>query len=48
MVADLLSLIPGGSSLAKEAEGEAMSRELVISTQYAQPSSTSEDFDSAS
>ena len=40
---DLLSLISGGSSLAREAESEARGWELVISTQSAQPSSTSED-----
>ena len=32
VAADLLSLIPGGSSPAKEAESEATDRELVIST----------------
>ena len=32
MVADLLSLIPGGSSPAREAESEATGRELVINT----------------
>ena len=41
MVADLLSLIPGGSSPAREVESKAASRELVIGTQPAQPSSTS-------
>ena len=40
---DLLSLISGCSSLAREAESEAASRELVISTQPAQPSLASED-----
>ena len=44
---DLLSLILGGSSLAREAESEATGRELVIITQFAQPSSTSEDSDPA-
>ena len=42
--ANLLSLIPGGSSHTREAESEATGRELVISTQFAQPSSTSKDF----
>ena len=41
--ANLLSLIPGGSSLAREAESEATGRELVIRTQPEQPSSASED-----
>ena len=44
MAADLLSLIPGGSSPSREAESEATSWELVVRTQSAQPSSTSEDF----
>ena len=43
VAADLLSLISGGSSPAREAGSEATGRELVISTQSAQPSSTSED-----
>ena len=43
VVADLLSLIPGGSSLSQEAGSEAMGRELMINTQSTQPSSTSED-----
>ena len=43
LTADLLSLIPGGSSPARETKSEATGRELVISTQSAQPSSTSED-----
>ena len=43
ITADLLNLIPGISSPAREAESEAASRELVISTQPVQPSSTSED-----
>ena len=43
MVVNLLSLILGGSSLAREAGSEATGRELVISTQSAQPFSTSED-----
>ena len=47
VAADLMSLIPGGSSPAREAENEATGRELVISTQSAQPSSTSEDSDPA-
>ena len=41
VAADLLSLILGGSSPAREAESEATGRELVISTKFAQPSSTS-------
>ena len=44
---NLLSLIPCGSSPAREAESEATDRELVINTQSAQPSSTSEDSDPA-
>ena len=40
---DLLSLIPGGSSLAREEDSEAAGWELVIGTQPAQPSSASED-----
>ena len=43
VVADLLSLIPSGSSPARKAGSEATGRELVISTQSTQPSSTSED-----
>ena len=43
VAADLLSLIPGGSSPAREAESETTGWELVISTQSAQPSSISED-----
>ena len=42
--ANLLSLIPGASSPAREEESKATGRELVISTQSAQPSSTSKDF----
>ena len=40
---DLLSLISDGSSPTREAESEATGWELVISIQFAQPSSTSED-----
>ena len=40
---DLLSLILGSSSPVREVESEAAGRELVISTQPAQPSSASED-----
>ena len=47
VAADLLKLILDGSSPAKEAKSEATGRELVISTQFAQPSSTSEDSDPA-
>ena len=43
MAADLLSLIPGGSSPAKEAGSEATGWELVLITQSVQPSSTRED-----
>ena len=43
VITDLLSLILGGSSPAREAESEAAGRELVISTQPAQPSSASKD-----
>ena len=42
--ADLLNLISGGSSPTREVESEATGRELVINTQFAQPSSTSDDF----
>ena len=45
VAADLLSLISGGSSPAKEAESEVMGRELVINTQSTQPSSTRKDSD---
>ena len=41
---DLLSLISGSSSPARENESEAAGRELVIITQLAQPSSAKEDF----
>ena len=41
VTADLLSLIPGSSSLARGAESEAAVRELVIGTQAVQPSSAS-------
>ena len=44
VTADLLRLIPGSSSSAREVESEAAGWELVISTQPAQPSSASEDF----
>ena len=40
---DLLSLIPGGSSPAREAESEATGQDLVISNQFEQSSSTSKD-----
>ena len=40
---DLLSLIPGSSSPAREADSEAADWELVISTQSVQPSSVGED-----
>ena len=43
VAADLLSLIPDGSSPAREAKSEAAGWELVISTQPAQPSSASKD-----
>ena len=43
MAADLLSLIPSGSSPAREVGREVTGQELVISTQSAQPSSTSKD-----
>ena len=43
VTADLLSLIPGGSSLAREADSEAAGWELVIGTQPLQPSFASED-----
>ena len=48
VTADLLNLILGSSSPAREAESEAASQELLISTQPVQPSSTSEDSDLAS
>ena len=44
VAANLLSLIPGGSSPAREAESKATGRELVVSTQSTQPSSTSENY----
>ena len=43
VAADLMSLIPASSSPAREARSEATGRELVISMQFAQPSSTSKD-----
>ena len=43
IIADLLRLIPSGSSPAREAESEAVGWELVIRTQPVQPSSASED-----
>ena len=43
VAANLLSLIPGASSPAREEESKATGRELVISTQSAQTSSTSKD-----
>ena len=42
---DLLNLIPNSSSPIREADSEAASRELVISTQPAQPSSAYNDSD---
>ena len=47
VAADLLSLILDGSFLDREADNEAMGRELVITTQPTQPSSASEDSDPA-
>ena len=44
---DLLNLIPGSSSLAREAESEVAGRELVINTQPVQHSSASKDFSPA-
>ena len=44
VTADLLNLLPGSSSLAREPKIEAAGRELVIGTQPGQPSSSSEDF----
>ena len=46
VAADLLSLIPDGSSPAREAESEAMGLEFLSSTQPAQPSSAKEDYGS--
>ena len=43
VTADLLNLLSGSSSPAKELETEATGRELVICTQPGQPFSTSED-----
>ena len=43
MTVDLLNLIPGNSSPTREAESEATSQELVISTKPVHPSSASED-----
>ena len=40
---DLLNLIPGSSSPAREVDSKAAGRELVISTQPVQPSFASED-----
>ena len=45
LAADLLSLISGGSSPAREVEREATGQELVVVTQSVQPSSTSKDSD---
>ena len=42
---DLLNLLPGSSSLAREPKAEAAGRELVIRTHPKQPSSASEDSD---
>ena len=42
VIADLLNLVLGSSSSAKNFETEAVSRELVISTQFRQPSSAKE------
>ena len=47
VVVDLLNLIPGSSSPAREVESEAAGWELVISTQPVQPSFASEDSDPA-
>ena len=47
VTADLLNLISGSSSSARELETEASCRKLVVYTQPEQPSSTSEDSDSA-
>ena len=41
---NLLNLLPGSSSPAREPEAEATGRELAIHTQLEQPSSASEDF----
>ena len=43
LAVDLLSLILGGSSPAREVESEATGPELVVDTQSAQPSSTNKD-----
>ena len=43
VTADLLNLLPGRSSPAREPEAEAASQELVIRSQPGQPSSASED-----
>ena len=45
IIVDLLNLAPGNSSPAKNSENEAVGRELVISTQFGQPSLAMEDFD---
>ena len=47
VTADLLNLILGSSSPAREAKSEAADRELVINTQPMQPSSDRDDFGSA-
>ena len=44
VIADLLNLLPGSSSPARESEAKAAGRELAIRTQPGQPSSASEDF----
>ena len=44
VIADLLNLAPGSSSPTKNSETKAVGRELVISTQYGQPSLAREDF----
>ena len=45
VIVDLLNLIPGSSSPAREAESESAGLELVISTQPVHPSSAREDSD---
>ena len=43
VTADLLNLLSGSSSPAREPDAEAVGQELAIRTQPRQPSSTSED-----
>ena len=44
IIANLLNLVPGSSTPTKNSETKAVGRELVISTQFGQPSLAREDF----